>query len=273
MYELGLRHTTGKLTIQMGEHTRLPFDVSSIRTIVFRRSEAGLIEARKRLAQAIGAGLEHGGDPVSATRVWFEQTILSSSALAIQEGFLPEEDELGFLEKLANMLEGMESATQVAKTVAAVTIEIGEMANEVAEQTERVNQLGGAPGAKVEIANRLARKLDDPTTRLEVLVGEYSQSIERIHPGTVYLLKLIRDDPQARQEAGEFPRQIGSLIEAVEVTTPKLEGFRNSLLSSGEATRDLRKANRRIAAALELMLSANARMQEWKNLLGPEDLP
>lgn len=28
MYELGLRHATGKLTIQLGERDRLPFDVS-----------------------------------------------------------------------------------------------------------------------------------------------------------------------------------------------------------------------------------------------------
>lgn len=34
MYELGLRHTTGRVTIQIGEKGRLPFDVASIRTII-----------------------------------------------------------------------------------------------------------------------------------------------------------------------------------------------------------------------------------------------
>jgi hypothetical protein len=40
MHELGLRHTTDKLTIQIGERGRLPFDVSTIRTIQFVRTES-----------------------------------------------------------------------------------------------------------------------------------------------------------------------------------------------------------------------------------------
>ena len=59
MYELGLRHTTGKLTVQIGERGRRPFDVAAIRTIMFKHSAAGLVEARKALSKslAVGAGL------------------------------------------------------------------------------------------------------------------------------------------------------------------------------------------------------------------------
>lgn len=42
MYELGLRHTTGRPTIQIGECGRLPFDVRAIRTIQLSRTDAGL---------------------------------------------------------------------------------------------------------------------------------------------------------------------------------------------------------------------------------------
>jgi hypothetical protein len=240
MYELGLRHTTGKLTIQIGERSRLPFDVSSIRTIIFKRTEVGLIDARKRLAQAIGAGLQHGGDPVSATRVWFELPILSSSGDRSRESNpTADDEELGFLEKMTDMLEGMENSTRIATTIAAVTTEIGQLARETTEQTERINQLGGAPGARLEVANRFARNLDGPAARLEVLAGEYGQSIERINPGVLYVLNKLRADPEARQDAGEFPSQIMSLILAVEGTIPQLEGFRASLVQSGEATREV----------------------------------
>jgi len=71
MYELGLRHTTGRVTIQIGEKGRLPFDVAAIRTIMFRRTEGGLVQARKDLSKALAANLDSGGDPVAATRIWF----------------------------------------------------------------------------------------------------------------------------------------------------------------------------------------------------------
>lgn len=275
MYELGLRHTTGKLTIQIGERARLPFDVSAIRTIIFRRTEAGLIEARKKLAQAISEGLQRGGDPVSATRVWFEHPLITNSVAASPEdSILQEDEELGVLEKLANMLEGMGSLAKIAETVGAIiSTEINQPVHEASEQSERINNLGGSPGAKLEVTNRLAKKLDGPATRLEVLAGEYSQSIERTHPGVVHLLGLIRENPQAREDAGEFPQQIMSLIRAVEESTPQIEGFRMSLAQSGEMTRELRRVNRRIAASMKMMIDANARMREWKMLLGGEDAP
>ncbi len=70
MYELGLRHTRPKLTVQIGEYGQLPFDVTTIRTIQFSRSEDGLIRARDELIEVLEAGLREDYDPVTATRIW-----------------------------------------------------------------------------------------------------------------------------------------------------------------------------------------------------------
>jgi hypothetical protein len=107
MYELGLRHTTGKLTLQIGERDRLPFDIAVVRTILFKRTEGGLVEARRKLAQALATGLESGGDPVTATRVWFETSALANTSVdSVADS---DDEETGFLEKLADIEEGMES--------------------------------------------------------------------------------------------------------------------------------------------------------------------
>src|ERR1700676_3102959 len=124
MYELGLRHTTGKLTIQIGEREHLPFDLAAIRTIRFRRTEAGLIEARKKLSYAIGVGLKDGGDPVTATRVWFENLAASSSTSTLSPVTDEPEEELGFLEKLADMIDGMAGLTRIAENIASLTNEV-----------------------------------------------------------------------------------------------------------------------------------------------------
>src|SRR5664279_3080517 len=57
MYELALRHLTGKCTIAISEYKRLPFDVQHIRTEQFVRTEAGLIAGRARLVGALRAVL------------------------------------------------------------------------------------------------------------------------------------------------------------------------------------------------------------------------
>jgi len=53
MYELGWRHSFGKPTIHVAEYGRLPFDVSTHRTIQFTRTPAGLVDGRKRLEKAL----------------------------------------------------------------------------------------------------------------------------------------------------------------------------------------------------------------------------
>jgi hypothetical protein len=78
IYELSLRHSVAKLTIQIGERNRLPFDVSTIRTILFKRSEVGFIEARRALVKALAHGLDSGSDLVTATRIWNEGGRISS---------------------------------------------------------------------------------------------------------------------------------------------------------------------------------------------------
>ena len=70
LYELGLRHAQGKVTIQIGEHGRLPFDVNTIRTISFVRSDEGYSDAVRLLRNAIRSALTDGMLPVTATRVF-----------------------------------------------------------------------------------------------------------------------------------------------------------------------------------------------------------
>jgi hypothetical protein len=269
MYELGLRHTTGKLTVQIGEREHLPFDLAAIRTIRFRRSEAGLIEARKQLTHAISVGLRDGGDFVTATRVWFEE-LGSNYALTIDAGAAAAEgpeEELGFLEKLDEMSKGINGLTKTGENIAAVTNEFGALVRDANEKATRINTLGGAAGAKAEIADRLARTLEDPAIRLDVLAGEYKLSFERIHPGLVWALDQVKKNPQLRLEAVSFLTVLKSLVTTIKSITPDIMAFKASLLVAGEATRALRRTNRRIAATLQVIIETNSRMDHWDKML------
>ncbi|MDQ1718085.1 MAG: hypothetical protein QOE89_2038, partial [Pseudonocardiales bacterium] len=110
MYELGLRHTRDRMTIQLGEYDRLPFDINTIRTIQFKRSEGGLIEARDSLIESIRSSLIGEGKPVTATRLWNELALADAATVtaAVERSIEPDPaeeiavDEPGFMDLLAD---------------------------------------------------------------------------------------------------------------------------------------------------------------------------
>lgn len=274
MYELGLRHTTGKLTIQIGEHERLPFDVASIRTILFRRTPNGLVEARRLLTAAIADGLAHGGDPVTATRIWFDQSTSPAATTAAESAKTEEavgDEEPGFLEKVAATSEAFDSLLLNLEAMTAVLNEINRRTTDSRVQIEAVNAAGGNAGARLSLANSHAQNLEQPAGRLEVLVGDYRQSVDRMHPGMMYMLSEAKkhveaNDPEALK-AESFRQQVREFIVSTDATWPMLEAFRQVLFEGGEAARSVRRVNRRIAAALQQQAGTAAVFDEWRRLL------
>jgi methyl-accepting chemotaxis protein len=264
MYELGLRHTTGKLTIQIGERERLPFDVAVIRTIRFRRSEAGLVDARRKLSTAIAAGLEKGGDPVSATRVWFGG---QGDLLRRSKDGDDDDNELGYLEKLTEMSEGIDAAVMSLTAIPEVMNQINVIVSEATGHLTAVNASGGPASARVAIADRLASHLTEPASRLEVLAGDYRHSIERMNDGISYALSSIRNTEAQSDELLSFREHVSQMIGAAEETFPAIQAFRDSAKETGEATRALRRTNRRIATSLEQILQTSRVFEGWKALL------
>ncbi|HJQ39883.1 MAG TPA: hypothetical protein VKB93_22300 [Thermoanaerobaculia bacterium] len=268
MYELGLRHTTGKLTIQIGERGRLPFDVNVIRTILFKRTEGGLVEARRKLSAAIASGLADGGDPVTATRVWFESSVVHSPNVvtAVAEGELADDDALGFLEQIAEMSEAMDSASATLDAVTTVFNEIGELANAGAAELNAINASGGPASARVAVTNRLATSFDSPASKMEVLAGDYSRSVDRMDAGMRYLLTAARAAPDV-EGASEFRENVGRMIVNAESTMQSIEQLRSETLAAGDATRSFRAVNRRIARSLTQILNTRSTFEAWKELL------
>jgi hypothetical protein len=259
-----MRHTTGKLTIQIGERERLPFDVSIVRTILFRRTPGGLIDARRSLSAAIGAGVERGGDPVTATRVWFESAPIDVEPVSTASS--ADEEGPGFLEVLADMSEGIGSANLSLTAIAEVIGRIDKQVGAATVRMTKANATGAPASARVSITNELASELEEPASRLAVLVGDYSQSMERMSPGIQFALKVARDQPE-NQDAVSFKEMVVGMVRAARETLPKIEYFRKTLLETGEASRALRRVNGKIAASLQQILDTHRIFESWDPLL------
>jgi hypothetical protein len=266
MYELGLRHTTGKLTIQIGERDRLPFDISAIRTIMFKRTPAGLVEGRRRLSQLLAAGLDSGGDPVTATRVWFEAPGAIATLSEKPESSQSDAEEPGFLEKLADTEESFQSLVQAMAMASSINEDITRVISDGTEKIKELDAKGGSSAAKLALVNRIAVLLEEPASRLQVAAGEYGQGVERLEPGLKYLLEQLISDPEQLSDKTQFLEPMRGLIAAAQGSIDSALGFKLIVEHTGSATRSMKRVATRLALSLQAIASASSRIVALKQL-------
>ena len=195
MYELGLRHTKNKLTIQLGERERLPFDITVIRTIQFKRSETGLVEARESLEKAIRTGLERGPQPVTATRVWLEAEEMPSS---VGSSDIPEEQEQedpGFLDMMAEAEEALPLLGQVADNLTIAFEGLNPLTDEMTREIAKSDARGGGAAGRLRVVQNFAQRLEEPANDIEQSAANFVGELTRMAPGISYQIGLIEEDP------------------------------------------------------------------------------
>jgi len=273
MYELGLRHTTGRVTIQIGEKGRLPFDVAAIRTIMFKRTEAGLVQARKDLSKALAANLDTGGDPVTATRIWFEAPSVEpresepASPKATVADEAGDEDTPGFLELLAEMETGTQSLVQTMIAAASIIEDISGVYTEATASVRQTEARGGGASAKLAIAELTATKLNEQASRLEVVSGEFARTVDRIEPGIQYLLGRLAEEPDQLAELPDFPQQVKKLCDAARSSIDGSNAMRANAIEIGKASRSLKRAGERLAPSFKRFSDTSSRVADWSKLL------
>ena len=267
MYELGLRHTTGKLTVQIGERERLPFDISTIRTILFKRTEAGFISAKRSLLAALAEGLEQGSDPVTATRVWFEAGIATTT----DPGPIPEEPGVadeppGFLEQLADMEAGLTDMTQTAVRASTILEEITSIINTGSQRIQDLPATANYSSQKLAAVDRTAAELQEPSVRFNVVAQEFKKHVDRAEPGVHYLLQRASEDPDQLNEAPGFLMSLYSLIEVSESSAQSSEEFAQATEQTGAASRMMRRVSTSIRNSAVSMAKTSRRIAGWKGL-------
>src|SRR6266404_769263 len=167
MYELGLRHTVNKRTIQIGEHGQLPFDISAIRTIQFTRTPAGLVDGRKKLEAAIASALRGEFDLVTATRIWQGASALETQPLATLGESNENPDELGTMELLAEMESAIPDLASLLNESTAISRRLGEIAESSTLEIQQSDANSGGFAGRLQVANRLASLMASTADELE----------------------------------------------------------------------------------------------------------
>jgi hypothetical protein len=265
MYELGLRHTRDKLTVQLGESRRLPFDVVTIRTILFKRTEGGLIEARTSLIQRLEAGLAGEIDRVSATRIW-----LSPEAPGVEEQPITEESEPGYLELLAKSEEALPQISTILVEMTRIGSEVSDLFTSAVEQVAQSDAAGKGMSGRLAIAVRLASDLEQLSLALEDLSLEYEGSMKSVDPGISYLIGRLEEDANALkdEEVREFLSSLGELASSTTEMTAQVEANSELVAGLGDIARPLRAPSKRVADAWLRVTRASVVITNWQSRAG-----
>jgi len=244
MYELGIRHALGRCTIQIGEHNRLPFDISTIRTVQFEHSASGLLQARDRLLRVLNAAVGGNCPPTTAGQI----IIGGRAAVASDEPRIPEPipgleeddqdeqaefttdasdgDAPGMLEALADSEQSIPELGEKIASLGSLIERVGEIA---VQHTPAMTNAASA-GAKLAVASRyasdldpVARQMDRESVELEVLAKSIDQGLDVLfayleaNPGSiasnrVFLESVVVMATSAKQNADQTLKDLAAVI-------------------------------------------------------------
>ena len=282
MYELGLRHTLHKNTVQIGEYGKLPFDISAIRTLQFSRTPAGLVDGRKNLRETLAATLAEGSDPVTATRLWRAQNVAESVATAVVEptNHPKELDEPGMFELLAEMEEALPELVSLASRSTQAMTKMTALAEEGTAEARRADAAKSGFAGRLVLANKMAAQLSPIADDLEAVAESYEDQVARVDAGMTCLLDwLEQQHPSQLGQMDQFPEMIRQFVAAVRYANEAQIGLAESLAGPGKFSKTMRIATRRIADATRRAAKALERAEVWNARLqriieqAPQNVP
>ncbi|MGW7516940.1 hypothetical protein ACWGJ2_15240 [Streptomyces sp. NPDC054796] len=278
MYELGLRHITGKPTIHIGEHGQLPFDIAPIRTIRYSRSLSGFADARAEIEDVLAGGISDGFDILTPARVL--RGLQTKDVVRQPDGGEPgdDEDAPGLLDDFAAIEEGleemtadMEAITQAVETIAALT-------EESAPEMDKLTRANAPMSARLAMVSTYGKSISGPAEDLDRCAQAFAKRMATLDSGVRAALGLVQATPAAERDEGteEFLGQLMDLARSAEEGLEGLTVFGTAAQELGGLSRNLRGPAKRISSAVKRVAAAITCIDEWastaRNLASEDNL-
>ncbi|MFJ7274668.1 hypothetical protein [Kitasatospora sp. NPDC098663] len=248
MYELGLRHTTGRPTLQIGEHDRQPPGLPLAGRVVFERSEIGLAQARRGLQDALVRALRGGFTPFLPARILL--ALPSREEPASTTVTAPACLFTTFQAAMAPLTEDLRAVTGLVDDIAALAEEL-------------VPELADAPDGAA--AEHLGTAITAPAAALRACATEFAARMPDIDAAVHTMLDELGHHPQSRDstQTGDIARQFTDMSRFAREALETLRLLRITLDWLTTTAPTLHGPGRNIAAALELVTDAMAQVETW----------
>jgi hypothetical protein len=269
MYELGLRHTTGKTTIQIGEFGQLPFDLSVVRTIQFSRSPRGLIDARNQLSAALQSAMLQEPELLTPARIWrdsLNSADFSVPAAEIEAGAEDTDDAPGLLDNFAEVEQEMQDMTANMERISETIEKIGLITQGAAADIEKSAQVAASNSARLSVIARYAQAIKEPTEILESEADAFAERMGRTSDGVMAILRYMEavSDENRPEDSEDFLDQLISLAESAREGMEGINSFGSEAQGLGALSRQLRGPGNKIAHAVKVMRKAAGKIDEWE---------
>ncbi|MGW5103197.1 hypothetical protein [Streptomyces sp. NPDC004100] len=267
MYELGLRHITGKPTIHIGEAGQLPFDIASIRTIRYQRTRSHLAGARKEIESALEAGLRDGFELLTPARVLRGLQTGDGPDLGSEgdNGDGEDEDSPGLLDNFAVIEDGLDEMTADMEAITKTVETIGALTEQSSTEMLDLTQANAPMSARLAAVARYAATISAPASELNTVAAAFAERMVTMDSGVRAALALIEMTPSEERGEGaeEFLEQLMSLDETAQESLVQIGYFGTSASAMVQMSRYLRKPVKEITAAVKQLTSSITRMGEW----------
>jgi len=273
MYELGLRHSqSNKLTLQIGEYNQLPFDVTTIRTIQFNRTAAGLIGLRDDLIVSLRAALNgNSGTPLRATAIFaggpavhIEDLSADAAKSVAPDAAEPESSGPGTLDLLA---EGEEALAHIVGVLTESTATLQTVGALTKASTESIgisdSQSKGFAGRLV-IARKLASDLEQPGHVLEGQSNDFYSDVTLMDSMIQFIVKRLESGEENAAETVGFLTSIVSLVDSAAEAAVGIAKFREGSRSLSSMSKVLVDASKSLNRSTSRFLEGITIMSAWK---------
>ena len=263
-YELGIRHLTGKPIIHIGEHGQLPFDLSLIRTIMFKRSRSGLVSARRDLETALKGALDNRFEPLTPARILFGLPA-SPPAAAVEA----EPDDLeapGLFDQFARVEAQAEAIGETTEAIAGFMTVIAESAVQIGPVMEQAAQPGAPMSAWLPAMHELSKAMAEPATGLREVCTRFAGQMVEMDAAVQTAFDVIEAMPP-EQRAGSpsgFLEQMISTAESTHEVVGVLEEIEVGMRWMVKMSRELRVPGRDLTAAVKQVSGVMARIADWE---------
>lgn len=270
MYELALRHASGRPSAQIGEKGRLPFDVSTLRTLLFKRSNAGFVSVRKKLTTQLEAITKGEFDVPVAGRLFQQFASTQSPAASPIEPTAGEGDsdvdpleetgvQPGYLELRADMEDAMPELNERLTSVTSTMEAMGALAFEQAPVMASASTFR----EKLAAANRFASKLDPLARAFDRDSLEFAAKTGVVDIGIKDLFRHIATGQEWDEDTEYFLNMLVGMADAAHGSYDGLSGFHDSLNVLQDASSEVRPRVRLTQGAVQRLLSTYPTIYSW----------
>ncbi len=266
MYELGIRHALGHCTLQVGEKDRLPFDITTIRTIQFLRTPNGLVKAKNAVTKMIGSSLANGCKPSTAARIVGSveanarsEQMPADDAEDASAALEPGDEPPGFLDALADVESAMPELNERLTTMSALIEEIGGISVAATDENKHTT----TAAQSLAVVHRFTKKFSDLTKRYDQELVEFESRIRTLGVA----MDVVHSQAEGAQDPDDGVEYLQSTVglgEAAGTATQEgLRGFVGSLDSLENISRDLRPWVRLLRSDVQRTIAAFSEVERW----------